>query len=124
LFAGCVARIGPDIRRPHTESEDALRAAGSVARRDEHLTIDAGSSENEVAPGGRVSLLLDIVPRRRIRVAASKTSGSFYHGHNRSIEWWDTTGSRRLSCLQLPVEIADDQAGAPGPHQLARAPRT
>jgi hypothetical protein len=40
-----------------------------------HLTIDAGTSETEVAPGGRVSLLLDIVPRRRMHVYAAGATG-------------------------------------------------
>ena len=40
-----------------------------------HLTIDASASENEVAPGGRVSLLLDMVPRRRMHVYAPGATG-------------------------------------------------
>ena len=40
-----------------------------------HLTIDARASENEVAPGGRVSLLLDVVPRRRMHVYAPGATG-------------------------------------------------
>jgi len=40
-----------------------------------HLTIDASASENEVKPGNRVSLLLDIVPRRRMHVYAPGATG-------------------------------------------------
>lgn len=40
-----------------------------------HLTVDASASEKEVAPGSRVSLLLDIVPRRRMHVYAPGATG-------------------------------------------------
>jgi hypothetical protein len=40
-----------------------------------HLTIDASASESEVAPGRRVSLTLDIVPRRRMHVYAPGATG-------------------------------------------------
>lgn len=40
-----------------------------------HLTVDASASETNVAPGGRVSLLLDIVPRRRMHVYAPGATG-------------------------------------------------
>jgi hypothetical protein len=40
-----------------------------------HLTIDASASESEVAPGSRVLLMLDIVPRRRMHVYAPGATG-------------------------------------------------
>ncbi len=40
-----------------------------------HLTIDVSASKNEVTPGSRVSLLLDIVPRRRMHVYAPGATG-------------------------------------------------
>jgi Disulphide bond corrector protein DsbC len=40
-----------------------------------HLTIDASASESQVAPGSRVSLMLDIAPRRRMHVYAPGATG-------------------------------------------------
>jgi hypothetical protein len=40
-----------------------------------HLTVDASASQSEVAPGSRVLLMLDIVPRRRMHVYAPGATG-------------------------------------------------
>jgi len=58
-----------------------------------HLTIDAGTSESEVAPGGRVSLLLDIVPRRRMHVYAAGATG--YRVYEGTTQVATGSGTRR-----------------------------
>jgi hypothetical protein len=40
-----------------------------------HLTVDATASQNEVSPGNRLSLVLEIVPRRRMHVYAPGAKG-------------------------------------------------
>ena len=60
-------------RAPNPKTRTERPAASHVTT--SHLTIDASTSENEVAPGGRFSLLLDIVPRRRMHVYAPGATG-------------------------------------------------
>jgi hypothetical protein len=59
----------PPNPTPRLEQPPASHVATS------HLTIDAGASKDEVAPGSRVSLLLQIVPRRRMHVYAPGAMG-------------------------------------------------
>jgi hypothetical protein len=53
----------------------ARSAASSSHFTTSHLTIDVSASESTLAPGNRVSLLLDIVPRRRMHVYAPGATG-------------------------------------------------
>ena len=60
-------------RTPNPKTRTERPAASHVTT--SHLTIDASISENEVAPGDRISLLLDIVPRRRMHIYAPGATG-------------------------------------------------